>query len=306
MSIGVIGAVFVDIKGFPRDKYVPTGRNVGRVEYVHGGVARNVAEDIANIGMPCTYLGIVDDTPLGEAVVRRLEQHGVDTRYMLTVPDSMGTWLAVFDENGDLAGSISKRPDLMPILGLLNEKGDEIFSQLEAAVLEVDIDIELVEKVVELAKKHGTKLYGVVSNIMIARERMALLRSLECLICNQLESGVFFGGDYNACTREELRDILAEKIEQEQMHSMVVTMGENGAVFARCDGEKGMCCAHKVVVADTTGAGDSFCAGVTVGMTAGKTMLESLEMATTIAAAVIQSYDNVCPCYELNAFGIKC
>lgn len=306
MRIGVIGAVFVDIKGFPKDQYVPTGRNAGRVEYVHGGVARNVAEDIANIGMPCTYLGIVDDTPLGEAVVRRLEQRGVDTRYMLTVPDSMGTWLAVFDENGDLAGSISKRPNLTPLLSLLEEKGDEIFSQLESAVLEVDIDIELVEKVVELAKKHGTKLYGVVSNIMIARERMALLRSLECLICNQLESGVFFGGDYHACTREELCDILAEKIAREQMHSMVVTMGENGAVFAGCDGQKGMCSAHRVAVADTTGAGDSFCAGMTVGMTAGKTMLESLEMATTIAAAVIQSYDNVCPCYEPNAFGIRC
>lgn len=26
------------------------------------------------------------------------------------------TWLAVFDHNGELAGSVSQRPDLMPIL----------------------------------------------------------------------------------------------------------------------------------------------------------------------------------------------
>ena len=48
MGIVVIGASFVDIKGFPHDIYLPTGRNMGRVEYVHGGVARNVVEDIAN------------------------------------------------------------------------------------------------------------------------------------------------------------------------------------------------------------------------------------------------------------------
>ena len=43
MGIVVVGATFVDIKGFPEDTYIPTGRNVGRVEYIHGGVARNVA-----------------------------------------------------------------------------------------------------------------------------------------------------------------------------------------------------------------------------------------------------------------------
>ena len=63
-----------------------------------------------------------------------------------------------------------------------------------------------------------------------------------------------------------------------------------------------MCCAHKVTVADTTGAGDSFCAGVAVGMTAGKTVMETLEMATTIAAEVIQSYDNVYPVHEPKEF----
>ena len=49
MGIVVIGAAFVDIKGFPQDNYIPNGRNVGRVEYIHGGVARNVVEDIANV-----------------------------------------------------------------------------------------------------------------------------------------------------------------------------------------------------------------------------------------------------------------
>ena len=48
MGIVVIGAVFVDVKGFPEGAFIPEGRNAGRVEYIHGGVTRNVAEDIAN------------------------------------------------------------------------------------------------------------------------------------------------------------------------------------------------------------------------------------------------------------------
>ena len=43
MAIVVVGAVFVDVKGFPEDQYIPTGRNAGKVEIVHGGVGRNVA-----------------------------------------------------------------------------------------------------------------------------------------------------------------------------------------------------------------------------------------------------------------------
>ena len=72
MSIAVIGAVFVDIKGFPFDHYLPNGRNAGRVEYIHGGVARNVVEDIANVELRPTFLSVVDDSALGQDVVQKL------------------------------------------------------------------------------------------------------------------------------------------------------------------------------------------------------------------------------------------
>lgn len=113
-GIVVSGAVFVDIKGFPEDVYVPDGRNVGYIEYIHGGVSRNVVEDIANLELRPTFLGIVDESALGEDVVRKLKNHKVNTEYMLTIPNGMGTWLAVFDNNGDLAGSISQRPEPRP------------------------------------------------------------------------------------------------------------------------------------------------------------------------------------------------
>ena len=196
MGIVVIGAAFVDIKGFPQDLYFPTGRNVGRVEYIHGGVARNVVEDIANVELRPTYVGIVDDSPMGADVIQKLKRHKVNTDYVLTKRDGMGTWLAVFDNNGDVAGSISKRPNMLPLVDLLEEKGDGIFGTADAVVLEVDLDKEIVKKVLELAQKHGTKLFAGVSNMSIAAERRDFLKYFDCFICNKQEAGLLFLEDY--------------------------------------------------------------------------------------------------------------
>ena len=305
MSILVVGAVFVDIKGFPSDLYIPEGRNVGRIEYIHGGVARNVVEDIANVELKPTYLGIVDDTPLGKDVVEKLKNHKVNTDYMLTIPDGMGTWLAVFDNNGDLAGSISKRPVLLPIYDLLEEKGDEIFENTDSVVLEVDIDLPIVKKVIELAKKHNAKLFGLVSNMGIATKRRDLLQNFDCFICNQLEAGIFFADDYTDKTREELQELLEVKVRAANIPTMIVTMGDKGAVYADLNGNSGVCDAKKVHVKDTTGAGDAFCAGVSIGLTYGKTMAEAIEIGSTLAASVITSSENVCPRFLPEEFGIE-
>lgn len=304
-GIIVLGAVFVDIKGFPDDIYIADGRNAGHVEYIHGGVSRNVVEDIANLELRPTFLGIVDETALGQAVVDKLERHKVNTGYMRVVPGGMGTWLAVFDHNGDLSGSISQRPNLMPILSILEEQGDEVIQNCDSVVAEIDMDKDIIKKVVELCQKYGKKLYGVVSNMNIAVGRRDLLQKFDCLICNQLEADIFFSDDYSEKTPEEMVDILAERLQVSNVPAMVVTMGGQGAVYAEADGEKGICPAKKVQVKDTTGAGDAFCAGVSAGLTYGRTLAQAVEIGTRLAASVITSSENVCPRFRPEEFGIS-
>ncbi len=304
MSILVIGASFVDIKGFPDATYIPTGRNAGRVEYIHGGVARNVVEDIANAELRPTFLSIVDDTPLGTAVLTKLKNHKVNTDHMLTIPDGMGTWLAVFDKTGDVAGSISKRPNMLPLLDLLEEKGDEIFSQADSVVLEVDMDKVIVKKVFELVKRHGLKIFALVSNMSIAIERRDFLMEFDCFICNQQEAGMLFLDDYTGKGRTEMMEILSEKVLQAEIPAMVVTMGGKGAVYADIQGRKGICPARKVQVKDTTGAGDAFCAGVAIGLTYGKDLPDAIEIGSMLAASVITSSENVCPRFQPAELGL--
>ena len=304
MGIVVIGAVFVDIKGYPEDVFVAKGRNVGRVEQVHGGVGRNVAEDIANVELRPTFISLVDNTGIGADVVHKLKNHHVNTDYIRVTPDGMGTWLAVFENDGDVAASISKRPNLMPILDILDEHGDEIFANADSIIAEIDMDKDIVKKVFKLAAKYNKKVYSVVGNMSIALERRDFLKSIDCFVCNIQEAGLMFFDDYSQKNPEEMVEILSEKVKAAQIRSMIVTMGGEGAVYADMEGDKGWCPARKVEVKDTTGAGDSFCAGVAIGLTYGKTLREACEIGTMLAASVIVTTESVCPRFLPRELGI--
>ena len=111
----VMGVIFVDIKGFPFGEYHATGTNLGSIRFVHGGVARNVAEDMARIGSPVTFVTLGDTTPMSREAMERLEAQKIDLRYSIRVPQNgVGLWLAVMDEKGDLAGSTSRIPSRWP------------------------------------------------------------------------------------------------------------------------------------------------------------------------------------------------
>ena len=304
MGIVVIGAVFVDIKGYPESNFIPSGRNSGRVEHVHGGVARNVAEDIANCELRPTFVSLVEDTGTGADVVRKLKDHKVNTDYIRTTRDGMGTWLAVFDNDGDVYSSISKRPNLLPIADILDDHGDEIFRDADSVVLEICVDKEIVKRVFKLAKKYGIKVYAVVANMGIALERRDFLQSTDCFVCNIQEAGMLFSTDYTDKTVEEMVEIIGKNVSAAQIPSMIVTMGGRGAVYADKNGYKGYCPARRVEVKDTTGAGDSFCAGVAIGLTYGKNLAESCEIGAHLAASVIVTSENVCPRFLPRELGL--
>ena len=304
MGIVVIGTVFVDVKGFPLDKYIPQGRNVGNIEQVHGGVGRNVAEDIANVELRPTYVSLVNNDSTGEEVVRKLRAHKVNTDYILPVRNGMGTWLAVFDHAGDVVASISQRPNVDPLIDLLEEKGDEIISNADSIVIEICLDKEIVKRVFRLAKKYAKPIYAVVANMSIAVERRDFLQDTACFICNRQEAGILFSDDYSERTIPEMETILAEKVRRARIPSMIITLGDKGAVYADMFGYKGYCPARNVIVKDTTGAGDAFCAGVAVGLTYGKTLAEACEIGSFLAASVIMTSENVCPRFLPTELGI--
>ena len=305
MSIVVVGCVFVDIKGYPSRTYIPGGRNAGKVRYVHGGVCRNIAEDLGNLGLDPVFLSLVDCNGAGEDVLIRLREHGVDTRYVGKVPDGMGTWLAVFDNNNDVCASISHRPDLAPLLTLLQANGNDLFSCADSILLELDLDEPVVEEIYRLKCKYGKKVYAAVSNINIALDRRAFLQLTDCFVCNRQEAGVLFSAEFSGCDPDALARQLSERVTGAEIPAMVVTLGADGAVWADRDGRYGACPAQQVPVADTTGAGDAFFAGLAAGLTYGKPLPEACAIGIRLASSVICSLENTCPRFLPSEFGFS-
>ena len=186
----------------------------------------------------------------------------------------------------------------------MEERGDEIFANAASVVLQVDMHKDVVKNAIDLAKKHNKKIYALVSNMSIAAQRRDFLQSFDCFICNQQEAGLLFLDDYEGKNPEQMRDILSDKVMLANIPAMVVTMGSQGAVYADCNGNKGVCPARGVQVKDTTGAGDAFCAGVVSGLTYGKDLPQAIEIGARLAASVITSSENVCPRFLPQELGL--
>ena len=191
MGIAVFGSVFVDIKGYPLNQFVMDGRNAGKVIQVHGGVCRNVAEDIANMELRPTFVSVVDYSGTGTDVIEQLKRHKINTDYIRRTETGLGTWLAIFNNEGDVVASISQRPDLSEIGNILDEHGDEIISTCDSIVVEIDMTSDLLNRIFTLADRYEKKVYAVVSNMTIALERRDLLKRTGCVDA-MIRKQVFF------------------------------------------------------------------------------------------------------------------
>ncbi len=297
-NTAVIGVTFVDVKGFPRAKYDPVGRNLGMVKIVHGGVSRNVVENFANVGMPVSFVSMLDDSAIGRDVARRLENVGADLSYTVTTDhDGIGMWLVILDEKGDLAGSISSMPDVSVLEKLMDEQGDRIISACENIVLEIDLNEHIAERAFELAEKYDKKVYAIVGNLsVILPHKHDYLRRTACFICNEVECGKIFETDVEDFSPSQMLEFLVPAAQKLGIPSMVVTMGAMGSVYYdSASGEKGICPAVPTRLVDSCGAGDAFFSGTVMALTKGMALGEAVKYGARLASMTIASEDSACP-----------
>ena len=296
IHIGVAGTVFVDCKGFAAAKYVPLGRNVGSVKFVHGGVGRNVAENIARMGIPVSLLSSIDQGGIGQDVACRLTAAGVDIAFLAEMPEcGMGMWLAVMDEQGELAGSISQMPDLQGMSDMLACRGREWMKRATHIALELDLNETLARQVLQLAWEERRPVYGLPGNLEVVLASADVLNGLDCVICNHIEIGRICGREFCEEDPPSVLRSLPDFAAQHRLQSVVVTLGAQGCVYLDAkSGEAGVQQALKVAVVDTCGAGDAFFSGTVAALARGKSLSQAVGLGTRVAACTIQSTENNC------------
>ena len=298
-TIAVIGTVFVDIKGFADAHYDPVGRNVGKIRLVHGGVGRNVAEDIARLGGAVTFVSSADDDMLGHGVVDRLGHAKIDTRYVNFVPTAgMGLWMVINDAAGRQAGAISQMPDVKHIEQEIELYGDAIIREADHIVLEVDLNERISQRVLDLAWMYGREVYALPGNMEVLLRNVSFLKRVACFICNDVEAGRLLHIDTQGKDPEEMQRLARRCVRELEVPSMVITLGEKGCVF--CDARKGAPedgwePAIPTDVLDPSGAGDAFFSGTTLALTRGLSMRKAVRAGTQAASRVLRSAENTVP-----------
>lgn len=287
MNIVVIGTIYVDIKGHARTPFMPDGRNAGFVEYVHGGVGRNIAEDLAALGDSPVFVSLVEPGGTGDAIVSHLERVGVSTRFVDRVEHGSGTWLAIFDDRGDVFSSVSARADVSPLAGVIEAHHADIFPQADYVILEIDMDRETIQTVFDYARRYGKKVCCAVALMGDALDKTDFIREADLFICNQQEAGMLVGKNLADCEPAEILGEAKRYIAESNLKNLVVTMADKGAVFVDAYGNEGICPAVAATVVDTTGAGDSFCAGLCTALARGLTLEDACDVGAKVAASVI-------------------
>lgn len=295
LKLAVIGTVFIDCKGFSLQHYNPVGRNLGSIQFVHGGVGRNVVENLAMLKLPVSFVSTVDKTGIGNEVLTRLAGYGVDSTYMESVEQGMGMWLAVMNEAGDLAGSISQMPNLSALENMILSKGHAIVEQSSHIVLELDLNDEITRSMIQLTRHAGKPVYGIPGNLEVILRNRNILEYLECFICNHIEAERLIGRSFEGLAREEQQTVLQRFVDQVGMQSMVVTLGSDGAVYYdRRSKAAGHQPVFPVKLVDSSGAGDAFFSGTIMGLVHQRPLAEAVIYGTKVAGWTIQSKENTC------------
>lgn len=294
MNIALFGTIFMDIKGFSLRHYDPAGRNIGDVKFIHGGVGRNVAENLGVLKAPVMFCSTVDETGIGQEVINRLAENGVEVSFLKkTKTGGMGMWMAILDHEGNLAGSVSKMPDLTLFEDLIEEKAEEMIAKASHVALEIDLSETITRRIMEIAKKYRKPVYGIPGNLEVTKKNKDLLAQMECFVCNDIEAEKLFPVYLDVRQSGQVEAELKKFADKMKIKSMVVTMGEFGAAYYEA-GKTGYLPVAPVKMVDSTGAGDSFFSGVLAKLTQGARLEEAVAFGAKVAAYTIQSPESTC------------
>jgi pseudouridine kinase len=224
-----------------------------------GGVARNIAENLARLGTPVALLTATGKDSSGAALLAHAQSLGIDTGGTLQLADvASGTYTAVLDQDGEMVVALADMA--------LYDRLDAAFiaaSQARIAtsalvVADLNLPLEAVDAVVAEARRAEVGLVLVaVSEPKMARLPRDL-SGVRLLILNRGELAARVGRELASET--ELDAAMAE-VRAQGARDLIVTRGAEGVLYTR-GGDIVRLYASGAEVVDVTGAGDAFAAAV--------------------------------------------
>ncbi len=246
-----------------------------------GGKGANQAVAASRMGGNVTLISKTGNDVFGKQSVMLYTAENIKTDFIYSDPKHpSGVALITVDSHGENCIVVASGANAYLNPSDIDKASAEIESS-DLVLMQLEIPIETVEYVAEMANKKGIK---VILNPAPARALSNnLLKNLYIIIPNKSEAEILSGIKVSDIeSAKQAADIISAK----GVDIVVITLGSQGALIKEY-AEYHFVEAFKVDAVDTTAAGDTFCGSVCVGLAEGRSILDSVKMAARSAALTV-------------------
>lgn len=266
--IAAVGGVNVDIGARSESILVPGDSNPGRIRMNPGGVCRNIAHNMALLGLRVEMMTVLGDDLYAGLIADSCTKLGIDLCQTVRIPGaSTSSYCYIANPEGEMVLAVSDMeiydrltPQLLePKLGWLNSA---------AAVV---LDTNLTEETVAWLCNHVTVpvFADPVSTVKAVKLR-PVLSGVHTLKPNRLEAEVLTGVKISD---ERSLNRAADALLDAGVKRVFLTLGRGGVLAA--DAETRIRLSNPgVIPVNTTGCGDAFAAALVWASVQGKNLAE--------------------------------
>jgi len=290
----VIGASGIDIVGRSLAAVQPGVSNPGRLRISHGGVARNLAENLQRLGAQTILITATGDDFEGRELISQAAELGVDIDHALTIPGMQtGAYLAVLDADGTLGLGL----DDMQVTEALTpdhlKTCEPLFETAAAVVVDGNLPTKSLMAVIRMARGAGIPVAADPTSRSLATKFLPHLGDLWLISPNEAEAATLCAGTWEGNSPPGALEAGRHLVSLGVQIAMV-SRAEFGVSYASGSGS-GNVPALKTEVLDPTGAGDALLATVVFAQLNDIPLDEAVRLGVTAAALTLRTQDTVSP-----------
>ena len=284
----VIGAAGLDIVGRATTDLHIGSSNPSNLRMSFGGVARNVAENLARLGMDVVLITAVGDDPQGKQLLAQISETGVNVDHTLVVPDQpTGTYLAILDHQGNLHLGMDDMRVIEAIPSEHLRQRRELFKGAATLFVDTNLPPRTLRTAISLAWRSKIPIAANPTSVSLAPTLIPHLERLWLITPNEAEAEVLCPHPVPHADRDMAIDAARHLVSQ-GVNIAIITMAEFGLGYAGTD-SSGHVPALQTDIVDPTGAGDALTAAVIFALLNDIPLDEAVRLGLAAAALTLRS-----------------
>jgi pseudouridine kinase len=289
-----IGAAGMDMVGRLSAEWEEGTSTPGRIRLAFGGVARNVAENLARLSQPCVLLTALGDDVSGRALLDVLKEAGVDVSAVRVLPgQSTGAYLAVIDSRGRLRAALDDMSLLRVLTPAVLRSAEDFFRSAGMVFLDANLPAETIGEVFRLAQESAVPVSADPTSRHLAARLTPHLKRLYLVTPSAGEAEVLLG---RSISQEDPADAVqaAQELVARGVCIAVISLSEFGVAYATRE-THGHLPALRTAIVDPTGAGDALTAAVLFALLNDIPIDEAVRLGISAASLTLRSRHSVIP-----------